>query len=657
MARSACPKSSTEAVMTANPPRLGHFLDFDLWRDALKLLNYQIAQKKTNRHYNTLSMFYYERLGDSVKALDTAEYYEQRVASNLFYGLKREFASLPYLTPKSGLGLRRYRFLTYPMRALYYAVGLYLLKVSAEFLSNSVNRNRAIKSHYGGRLGFQKGRISLSTRSTYYMTHYKTFRNQVRAETRRGTENKIIIRLDIQNFYDEVSVPTLLEHLERVVKPSVKHELHYDAVAMEQITSFFHFLTGGKSGIPQGDNDIISGLIGYLYLVFADLIMDDLLSSLNEFLDCHTIIRYVDDIYISVSFKPVLDREARESVASLLAYRVADDLYGKLGLRLNRTKSRLYWLEEQEDVEALLSNLRKVSPEYYVVDDEEDEAPENKIVNIFHELGKLKQSHAVPSFGDGGLREEILREVFDDRVGHLLGKASNRACIHVLLTDFNFELVKVQPLELLILLLLDRAATERFRNFLLGKEYLTTSDLFLVVKFLCQTGFTDEELISKLEQSPSMAEIIRIYREGALASEYPGYHGLSSLGSLALLDMPHVVEQIRLRTFAERAELYSLALNHLLNEIQGICCSVFGMAPDELSGGRIEEPLARVGVPSDTRIKIVNLFDRRNSNQVSHPGQDGNLPWAVAKDEYHDYYRHVGKCLAVIVKASPPTTG
>ena len=98
---------------------LGYFLDFELWQNAIRLLNFQIAQKQKNRHYNTLSMFYYERLGPAVNALSTEDYFNDKVASNLFYGLGREFVVFPYNIPKPGLALRSYKFFSYPLRAVY----------------------------------------------------------------------------------------------------------------------------------------------------------------------------------------------------------------------------------------------------------------------------------------------------------------------------------------------------------------------------------------------------------------------------------------------------------------------------------------------------------------------------------------------------------
>lgn len=108
---------------------LGHFLTFSLWKQALKLLNFQIGCQSSNRHFKTLSMIYYQTLIPATKELENEDYFKHKIASNLFYGLEKEFAIHPYVVPKAGLGLRNYNFFTYPMRVLYNAVGLYMLKL------------------------------------------------------------------------------------------------------------------------------------------------------------------------------------------------------------------------------------------------------------------------------------------------------------------------------------------------------------------------------------------------------------------------------------------------------------------------------------------------------------------------------------------------
>ena len=84
-------------------PQLGYFLDYDRhWVEALKLLKFQLETKKDNRHFNTLEMFYYEKLEEYFEKLEGEEYFNTRIVNNLFYGLKRvRGCSLHYSEVKS----------------------------------------------------------------------------------------------------------------------------------------------------------------------------------------------------------------------------------------------------------------------------------------------------------------------------------------------------------------------------------------------------------------------------------------------------------------------------------------------------------------------------------------------------------------------------
>jgi hypothetical protein len=64
----------------------------------------------------------------------------------------------------------------------------------------------------------------------------------------------------------------------------------------------------------------------------------------------------------------------REHSVSELSARIADCLYGELGLRLN-TKTKLFWLSEEKDKGELLKSLKKVSSgyEYDTTDDDDND--------------------------------------------------------------------------------------------------------------------------------------------------------------------------------------------------------------------------------------------------------------------------------------------
>ncbi len=53
-------------------------------------------------------------------------------------------------------------------------------------------------------------------------------------------------------------------------------------------------------------------------------------------------------------------------------------------------------------------------------------------------------------------------------------------------------------------------------------------------------------------------------------------HTLGCLCIQKLSDIPDVIEQMRLRISSEKNESYSVALNHLLNEIHALCIKYEG---------------------------------------------------------------------------------
>lgn len=637
------------SIHNSNIPQLGYFLKFRYWQNAIKLLNYQLEIKKSNRHFNTLSMFYYERLGQSVEKLERGKYFRKRVANNLFYGLEDEFAVYAYPIPKSNLGLRNYKFFTYPMRVLYYSIVLYLLHLSQDLVQEYYSSQKHIEAEYGGKLLFNDDEnLILNYNSVWYKPHYQRFRKAVRREIREDLEHKVVIHIDIQNYYDELSIPILLNFLSKNVKPSIQRELRFDAISQSQIATFFEFIANGKPGIPQSDNDITSSYIGYLYLVFGDLLIEQEIHKNNDILKSHRIIRYMDDMYISLTFKEDTNHSEREVYINSLSARIADCLYDRLGLRLN-TKTRLFWLNRSQDREDLLRNLKKVSPGYEIPDDEEHEHPDEKVERILKQLERLKNAPLDPSFDlHRDLEAEVLKEVYTPSVAQLLQKSENIERIRNVFTDFNFDLVIAQPREILIVLLQDEEAHAAFREFLLAKSNLTSREVHLILTYLCQTEFKFPNLVDFLENSYHMNQIIAIYRRQEVTSEKPGYYQLQADQVLKLAKMHNVIEQITLRVLSERRRQHSIALNHLLNEILAICFQLDNRKVDEKRYDAIKtvEFLINRQVPHETCMKIRNLFDRRNKNPVSHADP---IAWPVSESEYLDYHSHVGICLNYIL--------
>jgi len=639
--------------MNINDKNIGHFLTFELWQDALKLINAHVEGQESNKHFKTLSMIYYKKLGSATQQLETHEFFDKYVINNLFYGLENEFAIYPYVMPKAGLGLRNYKFLTYPMRAVYDSIGLYALKLSDEFLKNYYRKNSNIRSFYGGGIYFENDRLVVTKNNIYFSSYYRSFRNEIRKEINTDGDKRVVVRIDIQNYYDEISIPILLEHFEQNYKDSEKAKFNFDTTTKEQIEFFFQFLANGRLGIPQSDNSLISSVIGFLYLIFGDLYIDGELRKDPEILERYKIIRYVDDIFISLKFKDSVGINEQKEYIESIGARISDLLYYNLGLRLN-PKTRFFWLDDPEQLKDLKSSLKKISPQYYSgIDDVDDETLENKINNVFDELRRLKKSSVEPVTFRHELADEILKEVFDKRVAQLLDSPENKERIRQVFKDFDFNRVKEYPLPMIILILKDKPVSDAFREYLLNRKNIATKDVDLMLTYLCQINFLDSDVLKLLERYTPMNKIIARITNPDLSYYQSGYYGLHDKQIEKLCSMNDVIEQIRHRVFNERIGSYSVALNHLLNELHGICYQIDsnGNKSKDYDANQVVQFLQAQGISHQVCIGVRKLFDRRNTNQVSHPGSENFLAWSVSQSEYQLYYQVVYECLGTLIKS------
>lgn len=445
----------------------------------------------------------------------------------------------------------------------------------------------------------------------------------------------------------------MLEQFEKYYKDSEKAGLNFDTTTKEQIEFFFRFLANDRRGIPQSDNSIISSVIGYLYLVFGDLLIDGELRKDPAIIERYKIIRYVDDIFVSIKFRDNVEGNQQKEYIESIGARISDLLFYQLGLRLN-PKTRFFWLDNPDHLENLKASLKKVSPNYYSGFDEIDDVTlDDKIDNIFDELRKLKKSSVEPETFEHELSDEILKEVFDRRVNQMLEKPENKKRIRNVFKNFDFNRVKEYPLPMIIIILKDKTVTDAFRDYLLHRQNITSKDVDLMLTYLCQIDFMDTDILNLLKCYAPMSNIISKVVNPDLAHHQPGYYELQNSQIQKLSVFPDVIEQIRHRSFNERIGSFSVALNHLLNELHGICFQIDGNGnkSKDYDANQVVQFLQSQGVSHEICIGVRRLFDRRNTNQVSHPGSANFLAWSVSEAEYWQYYQIVSKCLGVLVKS------
>jgi AbiA family abortive infection protein len=627
----------------------GSFLNYETWQDAINLLGLQTQSKSNNKHFNTLSMYVYESLHDSIEIVKTRDYYDGKIANNLFYALEEEFKIDVYVKPKDGLILREWTLFRYPMRVLYYSVGLYLLKLTQEFhIDEFKKRISFIQSYYGGAIRYDNDKIVLNSNHIYFRSYYQSFRDNIHKQTLKDRDNKVVLRLDVENYFYNLPMNNLLSIIDSHVKKSTKELLSYNTETIEEIEFFFKFIMKNNRGIPVTDNDIISAYIAHLNLSFADLEIDDIINNFKDVLS-HSIIRYMDDYYIIMDVRDDLSRRQRAQIVSMIASGISDMFHKSFMLTLN-DKTEVYWLNDENDRNRLRSNLKRVSkglPIPVMDEEEKEKVVQDKVDLLLKEIERIKKLDEKCIFEKSVYAEdEILKLIYDERVGQMLNKKENAEKLSQLFVGFNFNLVKICPTELIILISKDNISIQKFKEFLLSIPNFNNDDFNLALSLLGQTNFSDLDLINKIKEDVKHASMFLEIENPAIKIDKPGYFDLNKYQVSKLVMMDNVIEQAKFRVYAERSGHYSLALNHLLNEVHALCHNLDANKVNQsnYNADKVVQFLIDRKLKNKYITEIKNLFDRRNMNQVSHAGSEQYKTLGVVKSEYEHYRLAVSEC-------------
>jgi AbiA family abortive infection protein len=689
--------------------RFEHFLTYPVWKEAVRLLTAQIeSKKKPNRHYYNLSFFYFEKIEPELAKIEREQFFQEKVASNLFYGLENEFFLYPMTIPKAGIGLRKYLFFSVPMKVMYYAVGTYIVRLSQQLLHDLRNDNDLKHSYYGGNLFFDKEQLVLKPENLYYKNHYEAFQKKLQEEKNgEKVKDKVIIQLDIQNYFENILIEVLLNNLEEYCKPSEKKSLIFDQNTRELITFFFHFISNGEPGIPQSYSNVISNFIGYLYLIFGDLIIVDCINELNsswKVVDQQKVLRYVDDTYISLTFKSGVSKKKKKLFIHELLNRIAEQFYIELNLRFNK-KFSIHFMDNEKDVEAFTqkANLRSVEGEAEDSEDNElaiesvdiskverqdvsvsaeqffkglkavnkgvtaseptgsnsylDIKVPEMVTALFELLADLKKKDIIfiHENAEDPKIKETLQFAYDRNVNKLLEKPKNVEKLEAIFKNFEWELARIHSRVFAILISMTEKAKAEFEKFLLDKQQVTAFEADFILSYLAQNDFEHQELLQKLGENHHLQPIIDHFQNPRVSVEND-YFDLPLEWVLNFQNDLNIYEQIRLRVYHEHRKEYSFALNHLLNELHAISRHLDPVAKSKgnnYNSNCVADFLNSLAIPAKTRAKIRNLFDRRNKNPISHPGEENLVAWAVTAEEYLDYKKYVQDCLHAAHKAFP----
>lgn len=607
-----------------------------MWINSIRLLNKQIELMDVNKHYKTINMYYFKEIKDDyISIVNEEEYFNNKIKNNSFFALEDEFFCYNYSKPKDEFRFRNVAFSSYIMRLVHYSITLYFLELSKD-LKQFVCRNNRINSYYGANLILDNnGSINLKNNNIFYRSIYKDFKKKIKKEINVNTENKVVIKLDMENFYDNVDLFKLMSFLDKKIKMSIKEELNFNYETQKNIIKFYDFFTASGKGVPQCDNDVSSAYISNLFLTFFDLDTDDILKKYSDIIN-HKIIRYVDDIYIILELK---NDNVNLNTIKEMKRQIVDLAYNKYALRLNQ-KSGIYQLNSLDDLESLRKSLKAVSLSYVEL---EDENPNAVVEEVLEALEEIKQQDVLVS--EDFQLVEIIKKIYDSTVSSLLSKRENIDRLVTIFNGFDFNHISKTIPEISSLISLNDKISEDFISYVQKAKNIDNHMIYFILEFLCKTNLKNKNKFKGL--SKRLDKLLEFKRFNLNES---GYHGLSNLQYDKLINKVNIINQISNRRICEKKCKWTEALNYLTNEFKTVChmcyCNKNGSMTTEekFKASNINEFLISENIPNNITISIINMFDRRNNNGISH-----TVGKEVSQKEYYDFKYSVSRCIKELV--------
>ncbi len=579
-------------------------------------------------------------------------FHRSYVANDSLFNYPNLFAATEFLKPKGDGGVRRFHFLEWHARVLYYSVGYFVLELTDGWASvvRPIARRNKIETYYGARVRFDDpGRSEI-----HYQRDYQLFTGGIRRFLRRRVQEGhtvALLHMDVQDFFNSISHATLVEVIAQQALPAARLRMQYDSAAKSTLRDILALVMGAPSGLPLSRHNIVSNLLADFYMWPVDRYVNQLqLEAPGEV----RFSRYVDDMFLMRSF-PMLRRS--ESIGEEMyraCTRLGSEMALKLGLSLNPLKTRLNVCSSEDDLDGLIEKSRLVSF-YEPLPEDDNEPPRNALVRALKIVEELQATFAregtVPPMQ---VNDDLaLKRVFHNAVVQYARSPVARAAIGRAFTGFNPTLLPRAMKPLLFLISQVPGALRRLYDYTV--EALSSDEPPLVSLHLAELLMLLPEYGGELRgsveaaarngSSPNLRLLSRlVVPEPPAAATYlplsPG-EGASA-----------AFYQVRRAIICERFGEYNVAFNHLLNAFHEQCFVLDPNAGERKNYNRTSVAnwlQSLVGL--DDVALAISAFDRRNSNEISHPGRQGLEVRAVDEPEYRMYRRRLARLLVRVHSA------
>ena len=409
---------------------------YEDWKNACTFLKAQIEQIDKNKHFNSLELQYFKLLNvDYKEYIKTEEFYEEYIDNLLFYGMEDQNFNHIYYIPKDRYSFRKKSFNSIVVRLINNAIAIYIYNLSKNFVNDIIDNSKShIYSKYGGKIAYNSNEISVKRENLWYKNEYKNFTKEILKYVKE-TQNRIIIKLDIQDFYDTLNVEKFLMELYDCIKYSDKKDYEFDINKIKEIVDFYKFIMKGNVGFPQSDNDVMTSFMASLYMKIIDLDIISCLKKVNiKKLVDYNIVQYCDDTYLVLDFQDELKTEYLQEKINQLVQAICLNIRNKYNLKFNN-KSKIFDIRKNEDIILLRKSIKLNSQTE--IDLQQGERPQKVFNDIVNSLEKINDLSLI----DVDELECIsdLKKIYNDSVKEIFKKKENIEIISDILDKINLK--------------------------------------------------------------------------------------------------------------------------------------------------------------------------------------------------------------------------
>lgn len=624
------------------------FLKEEHIQKAYELAKAQIEEKSNT--FKTIELEIYRR--DKVlKDFDSKKYHQELISKDVFYNKRKKFYNLKYLIPKGFYGVRKFDFLSFELLILYYALGFYfsdLMDDSFKQIEDKKNKRNNIFTFYGGKINFENPAKS----ELLYYKDYVEFNNSVNEQIKKiiDTNKKaVIIKLDIQEFYKNIDFDILLQIIEKYAVPSQGKKFKFDTTTIQEIKNVFLFLNKSDIGLPLFSQNVVSNFLSYIYLYELDNYIQNLtIANEKDFVYS----RYVDDFYIIYKRNKTTSNEILGNEIFDISTGISKFLADKLDARINQLKTQTLIIKDDADLQKFIKKEKVISLPDAI---KKEATPQEKLKDILEIIGKLKKDYKENGKAyidtDGNNK---LNEIFSKSLKNFVNSSSAKRKIERQFKNWN-PLLTLANTSTLMFLVKQSSANDDFKNYLfedIESKFSNPQHLYLLEKFILNNTITSSQK-KKINNSKNSNSYLKLIKKlNTRNFEFDQFSSLDlNLTDEILIQNDSLCQQVKMLVLAEIEEKYNVAFNHLLNVFH-IYCFIVDEENTEVqkkyNQKNVTDFLDKLNFSIDYINFSIQFFDRRNKNNISHPGEDHMENWVVNKEEYLGYKQKLNELLILI---------